>query len=190
MSRIHETAAIDFPCELEEDVTIWHFSHVMENAKIGAHTTIGQGVHVASGVQIGERCRIQNGAQLFTGVEVKDDVFIGPHVVFTNVLYPRAFVDRKAEFKPTIVGRGASIGANATIICGITIGEYAMIGAGAVVTKDVVANELVAKSPAEFCGWVCKCGVRFPGWFSQLHEKKTCICGLKWNRTHAGIEAL
>jgi UDP-2-acetamido-3-amino-2,3-dideoxy-glucuronate N-acetyltransferase len=191
MSRIEPSAVIGIPCEIENDVTIWHFAHVMKNAKIGAGTVIGQGVHVASGVKIGERCRIQNGAQLFAGVEIHDDVFIGPHVVFTNILIPRAFVDRKAEFKPTVIGRGASIGANATILCGITIGEYAMIGAGAVVTKGVKPHELEYGNPAMFQGWVCKCGMRFPGWFDTLYQQKTCAgCGLNWRRTETGIEAL
>ena len=129
------------------------------SAQIGARCTVGEGVHIGPRVIIGNGCKIQNGAQLFEGVELLDDVFIGPHVVFTNVMHPRAHVNRRAEFKPTRVGRGASIGANATILCGVTIGQYAMIGAGSVVTQDVLPHALVLGNPARASGrWVCRCG--------------------------------
>lgn len=153
-------AIIDTPVEIGEGTQIWHYTHVMDHAKIGDNCTLGQGVHVAPGVVIGNNCAIQNGVQLFTGVTLEDDVFVGPCAVFTNVRTPRAFVDRKQEFALTLVKRGASIGANATILCGVTIGEYAMVGAGAVVTEGVRAHECVAGSPARRIGWVCRCGTR------------------------------
>lgn len=179
--QVHETAVIDVPCEIENDAHIWHFAHVMEGAKIGDHTTIGQGVHVARGVQIGARCHIQNGAQLFTGVEIGDDVFIGPHVVFTNIKVPRAHISRKHEFLLTIVRRGTSIGANATILCGVTIGSFATIGAGAVVTHDVKPHEMVVGNPARNCGWVCLCGEPLP-------VGDACLCGQRFRRTESGVE--
>ena len=160
LSTRYPHAIIDTPVEIGEDTQIWHFTHVMDGAKIGDRCTLGQGVHVAPGVVIGNGCAIQNGVQLFTGVTLEDDVFVGPCAIFTNVTTPRAFVDRKQEFKPTLVKRGASIGANATILCGVTIGEYAMIGAGAVVTRDVSMHRIVIGNPAREDGWACRCGVR------------------------------
>jgi len=153
-------AFIDTPVEIGEGTQIWHYTHVMDGAKIGDRCTLGQGAHVANGVVIGNGCAIQNGAQLFTGVTLEDDVFVGPCAVFTNVLTPRAFVDRKQEFKPTLVKRGASIGANTTILCGVTIGEYAMVGAGAVVVDDVTPHRIVVGNPGREIGWACRCGTR------------------------------
>jgi len=141
-----------------DGTSIWHGVYIGEDCKIGKDCTIGQYVHIGARVVIHDRCKIQNGVQLFAGVTLHPDVFVGPHVVFTNVLTPRAFVDRRAEFKETHVGRGASIGANATIVCGVTIGEYAMVGAGAVVTRPVTPYALVIGSPARYERWVCKCG--------------------------------
>lgn len=152
------TAFVDTPCEIGDGTKIWHYTHVMAHSKIGAACMIGQGAHVGPDVVIGNRCSIQNGVQLFRGVTLEDEVFIGPCAVFTNVLTPRAFVNRKAEFKSTLIKRGASIGANATIVCGVTIGEFAMVGAGAVVTKDVRPFELVYGVPAMHRGFVCRCG--------------------------------
>lgn len=152
-------ARIDTPVQIGPNVRLWR-AHIMKLTRIGADCTIGDGAHLGPNVTIGRGCKIQNGAQLFEGVTLEQDVFIGPHVVFTNVLNPRAFINRKAEFKPTVVKRGASIGANATILCGVTIGEYAMIGAGSVVTHDVRRHALVYGSPADQRGAVCVCGVR------------------------------
>lgn len=157
-TRIHETAVVAAQVTVGRDTEIWHFAHVMTDAAIGENCMLGQGVHVGPNVVIGNGCKIQNGAQLFAGVTLEDDVFIGPCVVFTNVKSPRAHIDRKAEFKPTIVKRGASIGANATILPGVTIGEYAMVGAGAVVTHDVRAHSVVVGNPARHHGWACACG--------------------------------
>lgn len=174
LSGLYPHAFIDVPVEIGEDTQIWHFTHIMDNAKIGDNCTLGQGVHVAPGVVIGNGCAIQNGAQLFTGVTLEDDVFVGPCVVFTNVKNPRAFINRKQEFKPTLVKRGASIGANAIIVCGVTIGEYAMVGAGAVVTKDVPAHYLVHGAPAVRQGYVCECGEKLT--FAQRHAAVFDMC--------------
>jgi UDP-2-acetamido-3-amino-2,3-dideoxy-glucuronate N-acetyltransferase len=160
LSTLYPNATIDTPVEIGEDTQIWHYTHVMDHAKIGDRCTLGQGVHIANGVVIGSGCAIQNGAQLFTGVTLEDDVFVGPCAVFTNVKTPRAFVDRKQEFRPTLVKRGASIGANATILCGVTISEYAMIGAGAVVTEGVRPHRIIVGNPPREIGWACRCGAR------------------------------
>jgi UDP-2-acetamido-3-amino-2,3-dideoxy-glucuronate N-acetyltransferase len=132
----------------------------MKNCVIGENCNMGQNVHVASGVRIGNNVKIQNNVSLYTGVELEDDVFCGPSMVFTNVTNPRSFVNRKNEYKKTIVRRGASLGANSTVVCGVTIGEYAFAGAGAVVTRDVPAFALVVGSPAKQIGWMCRCGAR------------------------------
>lgn len=154
------TAIVDQPCEIGAGTKIWHFSHVMANCKIGSNCNLGQNVHVASGVRIGNNVKIQNNVSLYAGVELEDDVFCGPSMVFTNVLTPRSHVNRKSEYDKTLVKRGASLGANCTIVCGVTIGEYAFVGAGAVVTKDLPNHALVAGVPARRIGWACKCGVR------------------------------
>lgn len=151
-------AAVSAKAAVGPNTRIWAYASVAAGAVVGARCTLSQAVHVGPRVRIGNDCKIQNGAQLFTGVTLEDDVFIGPHVVFTNVTVPRAFIDRKSEFKPTLVKRGASIGANATVLCGVTIGEYAMVGAGAVVTHDVPSHTLVVGNPARGIGIVCKCG--------------------------------
>jgi UDP-2-acetamido-3-amino-2,3-dideoxy-glucuronate N-acetyltransferase len=156
----HPTAVVDEPCEIGNGTKIWHFSHVMKDCKIGANCNLGQNVHVAPGVRIGSNSKIQNNVSLYTGVELEEDVFCGPSMVFTNVLTPRSHVNRKSEYRRTLVKKGASLGANSTIVCGVTIGEYAFVGAGAVVTKDVVPHALVAGIPARRVGWVCECGVR------------------------------
>jgi UDP-2-acetamido-3-amino-2,3-dideoxy-glucuronate N-acetyltransferase len=151
---------IDTPVEIGAGTQIWHYTHVMSGARIGYKCTIGQGVHIGPGVIVGDDCSIQNGAQLFAGVTLEDKVFIGPNAVFTNVLTPRAFVSRKHDFRQTHVEIGASIGANATIVCGVKIGAYAMVGAGSVVTKDVLPYTLVYGNPAMQRSLVCACGER------------------------------
>jgi UDP-2-acetamido-3-amino-2,3-dideoxy-glucuronate N-acetyltransferase len=157
---VHSSAIVDEPCEIGEGTKIWHFSHVMANSRIGRDCILGQNVHVASGVRIGNNAKIQNNVSLYTGVELEDDVFCGPSMVFTNVLTPRSHVNRKAEYQKTLVKRGASLGANSTVVSGVTVGEYALVGAGAVVTKDVPDHALVVGVPARQVGWVCQCGVR------------------------------
>jgi UDP-2-acetamido-3-amino-2,3-dideoxy-glucuronate N-acetyltransferase len=155
---IHESSYVDKDVRIGDGTKIWHFSHILRNCEIGHGCNIGQNVMIGPDVKIGNCCKIQNNVSIYKGVELEDEVFCGPSMVFTNVINPRAFIERKSEFKKTLVRRGASIGANATIVCGNTIGRYAFIGAGAVVTKDIPDYALVAGVPAEQIGWICKCG--------------------------------
>ena len=154
----HETAVIDEGCEIGEGTRIWHFSHIMSNSAIGRNCSIGQNVVISPEVKIGNRVKIQNNVSVYTGVICEDDVFLGPSAVFTNVINPRSAVVRKNEYKTTWVKKGATIGANATIVCGITISEYAFIGAGAVVIKDVPAYALVVGNPSRQTGWMSEFG--------------------------------
>jgi UDP-2-acetamido-3-amino-2,3-dideoxy-glucuronate N-acetyltransferase len=173
---IHRTAVVEDVRDLGPNCLVWGMAYVMQGAHVGAGTMIGQSVHVSTGAEVGQRCSIQNGAQVFTGVVLGDDVFIGPHVVFTNVITPRAHT-RAVSLKRTTVGRGSSIGANATILCGIEIGEYAMVGAGSVVTKNVRPYALVVGNPAREVGFVCRCGVRLhcvPHAPSETKMIRTC----------------
>lgn len=156
----HETVFIDEPCTIGEGTKIWHFSHIMPNCEIGKNCNIGQNVVVSPQVILGNNVKVQNNVSIYTGVTCEDDVFLGPSMVFTNVINPRSAVNRKSEFQKTQVKKGASIGANATIICGNTIGEYAMVGAGAIIVKDVPAYALVVGNPAKQIGWVSKNGHR------------------------------
>ncbi|WP_319230315.1 DapH/DapD/GlmU-related protein [Draconibacterium orientale] len=154
----HETAIIDEGAQIGSGTRIWHFSHVMASAHIGARCILGQNVFIGNQVKLGDNVKVQNNVSVYEGVICEDDVFLGPSVVFTNVINPRSSVQRKDEFKPTLVKKGASIGANATIVCGVTLGEYCMIGAGAVVTKDVLPFALLTGVPARQTGWVSRCG--------------------------------
>ena len=155
---VHESSVVDEHVEIGEATKIWHFSHILGNTKIGRGCNLGQNVVVGPDVIVGNRCKIQNNVSIYKGVKLEDEVFCGPSMVFTNVINPRAFIERKTEYKPTLVRRGASIGANATIVCGNTIGRYAFIGAGAVVTRDVPDYALMVGVPAVQKGWVCRCG--------------------------------
>lgn len=155
---IDPTAVVEVGAEIGPGTRVWHFCHVMGGARIGREVVLGQNCFVADGVVVGDGCRIQNNVSLFGGVVLEDHVFCGPSAVFTNVSTPRAGVDRHESFEPTLVRRGASLGANCTIVCGHTIGEYALIGSGAVVTADVVAHRLMLGVPARPAGWVCRCG--------------------------------
>jgi UDP-2-acetamido-3-amino-2,3-dideoxy-glucuronate N-acetyltransferase len=157
---LHESSVVDEPSSIGEGTQIWHFCHVMKDAVIGKSCTIGQNVFVASGVRVGDGCKIQNNVSLYAGVILEDHVFCGPSAVFTNVINPRSEVVRKEEFRTTLVRRGASIGANSTILCGITIGAYAFVAAGAVVTRDVPEFALMVGSPARQRGFMCRCGVK------------------------------
>ena len=159
---VDPTAVIDEGAEIGEGARIWHFVHVCAGARIGARCSLGQNVFVAKGVRLGDGVKVQNNVSLYEGVEVEEDVFLGPSCVFTNVNNPRAFLERKTEYRPTRVGRGATIGANATIVCGYDVGRYAFVGAGAVVAHHVGAHALVVGNPARRIGWVCRCGVRLP----------------------------
>lgn len=157
---VHESAYVDQPSTIGKGTKIWHFAHVLGGTTIGENCVLGQNVVVGPDVRVGNNCKIQNNVSLYKGVQLSDGVFCGPSCVFTNVLTPRAEVERKSEFAPTPVGRGATIGANATVVCGHSIGEYAMVAAGAVVTKDVPAYALVAGVPARHLGWVSREGER------------------------------
>jgi UDP-2-acetamido-3-amino-2,3-dideoxy-glucuronate N-acetyltransferase len=154
----HETAIIDEGAQIGSGTKIWHFSHVMASAQIGAQCILGQNVFIGNQVKLGDNVKVQNNVSVYEGVICEDDVFLGPSVVFTNVINPRSSVERKNEFKPTLVKKGASIGANATIVCGVTLGEYCMIGAGAVVTKDVLPFALLTGVPGRQTGWVSRSG--------------------------------
>ena len=156
----HETAVIDEGCEIGNETKIWHFSHVMPNCQIGFKCNIGQNVVVSPDVVLGNNVKVQNNVSIYSGVICEDDVFLGPSMVFTNVTNPRSGVNRRGQYSKTIVKRGASIGANATIVCGHTIGEYAFIGAGAVVTKDVLPYALLVGNPARQIGWMSEFGLR------------------------------
>ena len=156
----HPTAIIDEGCVIGAGSKIWHFCHVMPNSEMGEKCILGQNVMVAPRVKLGNNVKVQNNVSIYTGVICEDDTFLGPSMVFTNVINPRSFLERKEEFRVTLVKKGASIGANATVICGVTLGEYCLIGAGAVVTKDVPDFALVVGNPAKHLGWVSCRGIR------------------------------
>jgi UDP-2-acetamido-3-amino-2,3-dideoxy-glucuronate N-acetyltransferase len=158
--RVHESSYIDEPVIIGEGTTIWHFCHVLGDVSIGRNCSIGQNVMIGPKVRVGDGCKIQNNVSLYEGVVLDDDVFCGPSSVFTNVINPRAHISRKSEFKPTAIGRGATIGANAVIVCGHSVGAYAFIAAGAVVTRDVPEFALVAGVPARRIGWMSRSGER------------------------------
>ncbi len=179
----HETAVIDEPCEIGAGTKIWHFSHVMKNCRIGEKCNIGQNVVISPGCTIGRNVKIQNNVSVYTGVEIEDDCFLGPSMVFTNVVNPRAFIERKDEYRRTRVCRGASIGANATIVCGATLGEYCFVGAGAVVTRDVPPYATVYGNPARVRGFTCWCGVQLPAGAGEGEtEDVACQCGRRYRR--------
>ncbi|MHC4956183.1 MAG: acyltransferase [Planctomycetota bacterium] len=157
--QVHETAVVDAGARLASGVRVWHFCHVMAGAELGEGCSLGQNVFVGRGVRVGAGSKVQNNVSLYEGVEIGERCFIGPSVVFTNVKTPRAEVSRRDAYLPTRVRDGASVGANATIVCGVTIGAYAVVGAGAVVTQDVADFRLVAGVPARTVGWACRCGV-------------------------------
>lgn len=155
---VHESSYVDDNVKIGDGTKIWHFSHVMSNSEMGEKCNIGQNVVISPGVKLGNGVKIQNNVSVYTGVICEDDVFLGPSCVFTNVINPRSFIERKAEYRETIIGKGASIGANVTIVCGHNIGKFALIGAGAVVTKNIPDYALVMGNPARIKGYVCKCG--------------------------------
>lgn len=157
---VHESSCVDEGCTIGTGTKIWHFSHIMSGCTIGERCNIGQNVVISPEVVLGSGVKIQNNVSVYAGVICEDDVFLGPSCVFTNVINPRAFIPRKAEYRSTLIRRGASVGANATIVCGHTLGKYAMVGAGSVVTKDVPDYALVYGVPAKIRGYVCQCGVR------------------------------
>lgn len=167
----HETAVIDEGCEIGEGTKIWHFSHIMSNCKIGENCNLGQNVVVSPEVVLGNNVKVQNNVSIYTGVTCDDDVFLGPSMVFTNVINPRSAVNRRSEYLKTHVGRGASIGANATIVCGHDIGKFAFIGAGAVVTKNISDYALVVGNPSKQIGWMSEFGHKL-----SFNEEGIAIC--------------
>lgn len=174
----HESSYIDEPCVIGNGTKIWHFSHIMQDCVIGEGCNIGQNVVISPKVILGKNVKIQNNVSLYTGVICEDDVFLGPSCVFTNVINPRSHVNRRDAYMTTIVKRGASIGANSTVVCGHTIGEYAFIGAGAVVTRDVPDYALVHGNPAKIKGYVCRCGNKL----NFTDDNASCSCGYKYKK--------
>jgi UDP-2-acetamido-3-amino-2,3-dideoxy-glucuronate N-acetyltransferase len=184
---VHPTAIVDEPVEIGEGTKIWHFTHIMSGARIGENCIIGQNVFVGSGALLGNNIKVQNNVSIFDGVTLEDDVFCGPSMVFTNVFNPRSFISRKKEFRETSVRKGATIGANVTIVCGNTIGRYAFIGAGSVVTKDVPDYALVYGNPGKVRGWVCQCAVEI----AFRSGKAVCqACGKKYGKDRNGVKQI
>jgi UDP-2-acetamido-3-amino-2,3-dideoxy-glucuronate N-acetyltransferase len=180
---IHESSFVDDGATIGDGTKIWHFCHVMPGAVIGERCNLGQNVVVMNGVRLGNNVKVQNNVSIYEGVVLEDDVFCGPSMVFTNVMNPRSHVSRKNEYRKTLVRRGSSIGANATIVCGVTLGEYSFVGAGAVVNADVPAYGLVVGVPAKRIGWMCQCGERLPD-----NGAGTCrACGSSYERSGEGL---
>ena len=178
---VHESSYVDQPVVIGPGTKIWHFSHVMKNSRIGAGCNIGQNVVISPDVVIGDNVKIQNNVSVYTGCILEDDVFCGPSMVFTNVVNPRSHVVRKDEYKTTLVRRGASLGANSTVVCGTTIGRYAFVGAGSVVTRDVPDYALVYGNPARQHGWMCACGVSLR--FEDGSDVAACACGASYAKS-------
>lgn len=173
---IHESSIVDDGASIGDNTKIWHFSHVCSGAKIGNNCSLGQNVFIAGDVIIGNNVKIQNNVSVYDAVILEDNVFCGPSMVFTNVYNPRSHVVRKSEYRKTLVRTGATIGANATIVCGVTLGEYAFIGAGAVIKSDVAPYAIMVGVPAKRIGWMCQCGLKIPA-------TNQCTCGLKYEIT-------
>lgn len=175
---VHESAYIDDPCEIGDETKIWHFSHILPGSQIGKNCNIGQNTMIGPDVILGNNVKVQNNVSVYKGVQIEDDVFLGPSMVFTNVINPRSFISRKDEFKKTIVKKGATIGANATILCGNCIGEYALIGAGAIVTADVPDYSIVMGNPAKISNWICQCGLKL----SFKNNIAECVCKKRYQK--------
>jgi UDP-2-acetamido-3-amino-2,3-dideoxy-glucuronate N-acetyltransferase len=183
---VHESSYVDEGAVIGAHTKIWHFCHVMAGAVIGARCSFGQNVVVMNRVRIGNNVKVQNNVSIYEGVELEDDVFCGPSMVFTNVINPRSHVSRRHEYQRTLVRRGATIGANATVVCGTTLGEYAFVGAGAVVTRDVPPYALVAGVPARRVGWMCACGERLPDAGVGICES----CGSRYQRAAGASDGI
>ena len=171
---VHESSYVDEGAEIGDGTKIWHFSHIMKDSKIGKSCNLGQNVVIYPGVVLGDRCKVQNNVSVYTGVICEEGVFLGPSCVFTNVINPRSLIEKKDEYKKTLLKKGASVGANATIICGNTIGRFSLIGAGAVITKDVGDYEIVVGNPARKIGYACECGETLK---KEQNEYKCRNCG-------------
>ena len=180
---VHESAYVDEGATIGAGSKVWHFCHVLGGAVIGERCSLGQNVVVMNGTKLGTNVKIQNNVSVYEGVELEDDVFCGPSMVFTNVMNPRSHVSRKSEYKRTIVRRGSSIGANATIVCGVTLGEYSFVGAGAVVTSDVLPYAMMVGVPAKRRGWMCQCGERLP----DSGIGRCAVCGSEYEKSGDGI---
>ncbi len=184
---VHESSYVDDGAQVGAGTKIWHFCHVMPGAVIGERCSLGQNVVVMGGTRLGNNVRVQNNVSIYEGVVLEDDVFCGPSCVFTNVSNPRAHVSRRHEYRPTLVKRGTSIGANATIVCGVTLGEFSFIGAGAVVTSDVLPHALMIGVPARRVGWMCQCGERL-----QVRDRgASCsLCGATYREEQGGLSMI
>ena len=178
MATIHPTALVDEGAQIGETSRVWHWTHVCSGARIGEHCSLGQNVFIGNDVTIGNNVKIQNNVSVYDAVHIEDDVFCGPSMVFTNVYNPRSEIVRKNEYRPTLVQKGATLGANCTIVCGVKISRYAFVAAGAVVTRDLRAFELVGGVPAKHLGWMCQCGVRL-----AKSNEVSCQCGRKYQIT-------
>jgi UDP-2-acetamido-3-amino-2,3-dideoxy-glucuronate N-acetyltransferase len=185
----HPTACVDLPCSIGQGTKIWHYSHVMKGATIGRNCSLGQNVLVASTAVIGNGVKIQNNVAVYDGVVLEDGVFCGPSMVFTNVSNPRSEIVRKSEYKTTLVRRGATLGANCTVLCGHTIGQYAFLGAGAVVTRDVPAFALMAGVPASQIGWICRCAAERLQ-FDQTATARCSTCGRRYSLRNGLVDEL
>jgi UDP-2-acetamido-3-amino-2,3-dideoxy-glucuronate N-acetyltransferase len=184
---VHPAAVIDEGVEIGEGTKIWHFTHIMPGAKIGRNCIVGQNVFIGSGVTLGNNIKVQNNVSIYDGVILEDDVFCGPSMVFTNVFNPRSFISRKKEFRMTLVRKGATIGANVTVVCGNMIGHYAFIGAGSVVTRDIPDYALVYGNPGRMKGWVCQCAEEI----TFRSGKAVCKdCGKKYKKDSTGVKPI
>ena len=185
---IHTTAIVDPGAEIGEDTRIWHWVHVCAGARIGRNCSLGQNAYIAPRAVIGDNVKIQNNVSIYDEVTLEDNVFCGPSMVFTNVMNPRSEISRKADYKKTLVRRGATLGANCTIVCGVTVGAYAFVGAGAVVTRDVPDFALVVGTPARVVGWMCQCGVRLEMRVDSAEEHGLCeACGTAYRRVQRTV---
>ena len=186
--QVHESSYVDDGCEIGDGTRIWHFCHIMTGSVIGERCNIGQNVVISPQVRLGNNVKIQNNVSIYTGVILEDDVFCGPSMVFTNVINPRSHVVRRNEYQRTVVGRGASLGANCTVVCGHDIGKYAFVGAGAVVTKDVPPYALVVGNPARIAGWMCECGVKLASGGAPPTEARCAACGTEYGTQNGELQ--